>query len=242
MNNKLLSTKNEKKNEKELQRKKTFENSKIIKNQLSKLISLDQEVYCRYLVSTDPIQGKIPEDEIDEIIRSSIDCGKVEAEKLLKKYGNVAPSEIASNLNINVTYKDKQGLADYVYFGLYESPRDITIYEGNISEATNLLKKLKINYFDTDFNDIVLAHEIFHYVEYHDTSLYSNTRRIKLWSIGKLYIHTSPLICTGEIAGMSFAKTLLGLDFDPNILNYVFLVTHDFAQADKLYRRITKYV
>ena len=242
MNNRLFRNKNQDNDKKNISPKqKVYDNKDTIKAQLRNLKNLDSKVYARYLVTTDPIQGKIPKDEIDEIINSSMKCGKDEANKLLEKYGNISPSEMAKSLNIDLSHQDKQGLTDYIYFGLFESPNSIIIYDGNIETADNLLKELNIDYFNVDFKDIVLAHEIFHYIEFHDKSLYSNIRRINLWSLGKLYTHTSPLICTGEIAGMSFAKILIDLDFDPNLLNYIFLVAYDFDKADKLYKRITKY-
>lgn len=241
INNKLLKKNDKKGNPKQDPRLKIFSNKDTIKAQLNNLMKLDSKAYGRYLVSTDPIQGKIPVDEIDDIIDSSITCGQEESKKLLTKYGNVSPYEMAKNLDINLIIKDRSGLLDYIYFGLFESPKDITLYEGNIVAADKLINELKIKYFKGDFKDIVLAHELFHYVEYHNKDLYTNTRRIDLWSIGTLYTHTSPLICPGEIAGMSFAKTLLELDFDPNVLNYIFLVAYDFDKADKLYRRIMHY-
>ena len=223
------------------QKMKIFANDITIKAQLKNLLKLDQESFARYLVSRDPIQGKIPINEIDEVIDSSIKSGKEEAKKLLAKYGTLSPLEIGKKLKLNVKFENKQDTMDFIYFGLFESPRDITIYEGNIKEASNILEQLKIKYLPSNFNDIVLAHEIFHYIEHHDKTLYSNTRKIKLWSIGKLYTHTSTLVCTGEIAGMSFAKTLLDLDFDPTVLDYIFLIAFDYDKADKLYKRIIKY-
>ena len=42
--------------------------------------------------------------------------------------------------------------------------KDIFIYKGNIKEATSILEQIKANFFNINFNDIVLAHEIFHYI------------------------------------------------------------------------------
>ncbi len=241
MNFKLFDKSKNKKPSKEDQRIKIFANDVTIKTQLKKLLSLDQKIFARYLVSRDPIQGKIPTNEIDEIIDNSIKSGEFEAKKLLSKYGNTPPLEIAKKLKLNVQLEKRQGTMDFIYFGLFESPKDITIYQDNIKDATDILEQLKANYFKVSFDDIVLAHEIFHYIEHHNTSLYSNTRQINLWSLGKLYTHKSPLICPGEIAGMSFAKTLLNLDFDPTILDYIFLVAFDYDKADNLYKRIINY-
>lgn len=218
-----------------------LENREIIKAQLRKLMKMSQKNFSYYQIGLDPIKGKIPKGEEEEIIENSIFCGDSEAKNLKEKYSDLSICGLAKSLGINVEYKDKQGALDFVYFGLFESPNKIFIYDGNIKEAVSLLKELKIHDFHVDFRDIVLAHEIFHFIEEHDKSLYTNTRRIKLWSLGRIYTHTSNLICTGEIAAMSFSKTLLNLDFDPNILDYIFLAAFDFEKADKLFHRMIKY-
>ncbi|NMB43027.1 MAG: hypothetical protein GX995_02715 [Clostridiales bacterium] len=241
MNFRLFEKDKRKTPSKEDQKIKALANSETIKAQLRNLLMLDQRNFARYLISRDPISGKIPTSEISEIIESSIKCGKDQANKLLMKYGNLSPIEIANKLKLNVKYENEQDTMDFIYFGLFESPRDIFIYKGNIKEATSILEQIKANFFNINFNDIVLAHEIFHYIEHHDQSLYSNTRQINLWSLGKLYTHKSSLICTGEIAGMSFAKTLLNLDFDPTILDYIFLLAFDYEKAEALYHKIMKY-
>ncbi len=218
---------------------KAFENKETIKKQLEHLYNIDQESFALYLLRRDPIQGKISPEDREEIIKESIRCGHEEALKLLEKYPNLSALEIAEQLGLDVKFKGEPGTLEFVYFGLYEEPNEISIYEDNISKASDILGKLEIDFFDgVNFEDIVLAHEIFHHFEVHDKTLYPNTKTIELWSIGHLYKHTSPLVCTGEIAGMSFAKTLLNLDFDPTILDYIFLLAHDFEQSDKLYNKI----
>lgn len=218
-----------------------LENKDTIKAQIRRLMKMSQRNFSYYQIGLDPIKSKIPKGEEEEIIDNSISCGEEEARKLKEKYSHLTIGDLAKSLGINLEYKDKQGALDFVYFGLFEAPNNITIYDGNINEAVNLLEELKIHDFHVDFRDIVLAHEIFHFIEEHDQSLYTNTRKVKLWSLGRLYSHSSNLICTGEIAAMSFSRTLLNLDFDPNILDYIFLAAFDFEKADKLFHRMIKY-
>jgi len=194
--------------------------------------------FAYYQISLDPIRGKIPKDEEEEIIKGSINCGIAEADKLKEKYGDLTVAEIAKELGIEIEYHKEQSALDFVYFGLFESPNKIFIYDNNIEKAVLLLKELRIKNFNVEFKDIVLAHELFHFIDEHDSSLYTNTRTINLWSLGKFYTHKSKLICTGEIAAMSFAKRLLNLDFDPNILDYIFLAAFDLEKAAQLYQRI----
>lgn len=218
---------------------KAIENRVTIKEQLEHLYNIDQESFALYLLRRDPIQGKIGPTDREEIIRESLRCGHEEALKLLSQYEDLSALEIAEQIGLDVKFKGEPGTLEFVYFGLYEEPNEISIYEDNISEASGILDKLEIDLFEgVNFEDIVLAHEIFHHFEVHDKTLYPNTKTIELWSIGNLYTHTSPLVCTGEMAGMSFAKTLLNLDFDPTILDYIFLLAHDFEQSDRLYNKI----
>ena len=220
--------------------KDMFLRKEIVSTQLKKLMTMSQRDFAHYQISLDPIKGKILKEEIEEIIEGSILCGKDEANRLRNKFGDLDVSEIAGNLGIIVEHKEKQSATNIAYFGLFESPNKIFIYDANIKEAASLLEELNINNFYVDFKDIVLAHEIFHFIEEHDKSLYSNTRKIRLWSLGKFYTHSSKLICTGEIAAMSFSRTLLNLDFGPNILDYVFVAAFDFEKADKLFHRMIK--
>lgn len=218
----------------------TIAKKEIITTHLQELLQLSQADFAHYHISLDPIRGKIPEEEKEEIIQGSIRCGQNEAIKLRARFGDLEVAEIASNLGIIVEHQAKQSALDFIYFGLFEAPNKISIYDENIEKAIIFLDELNINHFQEDFKDIVLAHEIFHYLDEHDQTLYTNTRKIKLWSLGKLYTHTSKLICAGEIGAMSFSRSLLDLEFEPSILDYIFLAAFDFEKAEKLYHRMVK--
>ena len=97
MNFRLFEKDKRKTPSKEDQKIKALANSETIKAQLRNLLMLDQRNFARYLISRDPISGKIPTSEISEIIERSIKCGKDQANKLLMKYGNLSPIEIAKN-------------------------------------------------------------------------------------------------------------------------------------------------
>ena len=115
------------------------------------------------------------------------------------------------------------------------------LFKDNIGKAQALLTKSKVKLFSHSFDDIVLAHEIFHYIEEIKPDLYSNTKKIDLWSLGKFYTHTSTLIAPGEISGMAFCRELLQLDTDPNILDYVFLAAFNFDMATQMYENLIAY-
>ena len=214
------------------------EEEELIRSQIEALMELSQRQFALYEISKDPKKNRIPEGSKEEIIDKSITCGKKEAQKLIKKYKDHSPSEIANKLGIQVRYKDQDTPLDPLYFGLYDSPNTITLYKENINIAESLLRKLEYKLINVSLIDMVLSHELFHFIEFHNKTLYTNTKGIRLWSLGKFYTRTSKLNCTSEIAAMSFSKTLLGLNFDPNILDYIFLTSFNFEKGKQLFHRI----
>lgn len=213
-----------------------------IKKSIERLIKLSDRDFGEYLVNTDPIEGKIRGDLRKEIIEKSLQCGYDEADKIIQKSGKTTGDIdvflLAKELGITVKIEKAQNALEYIYFGTYEEPGIITLYDENIKKGEALISKYQISGLqETGLMDIILAHEIFHYIEAKTPDLFVNTYRIKLWKLGP-YTHKSELICTGEIAGMAFARKLLKLRFCPNILDVLLLFPHDEKQAESVYKQI----
>lgn len=216
-----------------------------LKKSIKNLINLSDRDFGNYLVSTDPIEGKVTKELREEIIEKSLQCGYDEAEKIRKKTGKLSGEIdvflLAKDLRITVKVEKTQNALDYIYFGTYEEPGIITLYEDNIKKGEEMVSKYKIQELqDRNLMEIILAHEIFHFIEAKDNKLFVNTFRIKLWKFGP-YTHRSGLICTGEIAGMAFARKLLNLTFCPNLLDVLLLYPHDKGQAETIYKQIIEY-
>ncbi len=216
-----------------------------LKKSIKNLMNLSDRDFGNYLVSTDPIEGKVTKELREEIIEKSLQCGYDEVEKIRKKtgtlFGEIDVFLLAKELGLTVKVEKTQNALDYIYFGTYEEPGIVTLYEDNIKKGEELVSNYKIQELHgRNLMDIILAHEIFHFIEAKDNELFVNTFRIKLWKLGP-YTHTSGLICTGEIAGMAFARKLLNLKFCPNLLDVLLLYPHDKEQAESVYNQIMKY-
>lgn len=181
-----------------------------LKKSIEKLIGLDDKDYGKYHVSIDPIEGKITKDLREEIIENSLRCGYEEADKVLNKFNkrseNLDIFQLAKELGITIKIQEAQNALEYIYFGTYEEPAIVTLYSDNIRKGEELVAKHEIQDLQgVNLMEIILAHEIFHFIESKNKNLFINTFRIKLWKLGP-YTHTSELICTGEIAGMAFTS------------------------------------
>jgi len=213
-----------------------------IKKEIEELLKLQDRYFAMYQVYTDPIQRKITPEIRNNIIEQSLTCGQEEADKILS---NLKKQEMPFDIyrliqeyGILIREEDRDDSLNYIYFGAFEEPGTITLYIDNIRKGEELIREYKIKeLLNINLKEVVLAHEIFHYIEARNKKLFVNQYRIKLWKLGP-YTHTSLLSCTSEIAGMAFAKRLLGLNFCPNVLDVLLLYPHDRNEAKYIYKQI----
>lgn len=208
------------------------------KEKLQQLFRVDDEVFYLYATYEDPISGKISDDDREEIIRESPKVGHDLASELVQKSPDKSVVDFIQENDIELVIEEKAGMTKYVYFGTYESEGPITLYKGNLLKSQRLLEEEDVSWLTVDkVSEIVLAHELFHYYEDVYPDMYTNTKKIDLWSLGP-YTHTSNLICPSEIAAMAFAKKLLGLDFNSSAINYVLYSSIDAKAGEAFYKKI----
>lgn len=209
-----------------------------MKEKIESLMELSDKQFGYYIFSHDPIRNKVDVKLKEEIIEKSLECGKEVAKNLKKEYGFKNIVEYLKVLDLELYKKDNSNGVEYIYFGTYQKPNKITIYTNNIKMGTDLVKKWGLNILKgIKLEDIVIAHEIFHHLQEHDKSLYINTNKITLWSVGK-FKYRSKLVAQEEIASMAFAKEILNLDFSPNVLDVLLLYPHNKDLAMKIYESI----
>lgn len=210
----------------------------VFQKKLQKLIPLPSEDLAYYHIAQDPISGKIGEDFRPELIKRSIQVGVDEARHMQRDYQGASPLDIINQKGLKLVRKGENNATQYITMAYYEEPDKIVIYDDNTKKVQHLLAGSGFQAFsDRSFEDVVFAHELFHVVEEEKPNLYTNTVRVKLFSLGP-WTRKSRLICPGEIAGMAFAKELLGLTYDPTILNYPFMFAWNEQEAEAIYQNM----
>lgn len=179
-----------------------------------------------YLIAQDRLERKIKDDVKSYLIQQSLEVGKKEANLLKEKFPTASPLNIIESLGLKLEHKDEENIdtqsgVHYVLLGCYESPDQIMICDKTIGRLQRYLEETEHPIFsEISVKDIVLAHEIFHYIEEQKEDLFTNRFQVDVFSVGP-FRKKSTVLCAGEIAGMTFAKTLLNLPFEPAILNYI---------------------
>ncbi|ROR28258.1 hypothetical protein EDD66_105199 [Mobilisporobacter senegalensis] len=207
----------------------------MIKESAEKLMLLDDIEWGNYAFSRDPLNRKIDSDLRTHMIKNANFCGIEQARKLKNQYGPATVKEYAKKLDLKIKYEDSDGADNYIVFAKFNYPDKVTIYQGNIEKVTNLLEEKDMNEMmeHVDIESMLLAHEMFHYMEEQDEKIYTRTETIELWKIGPLR-NKSKLMAIGEIAAMAFARELLGISYSPYVFDAIMLYPHDGGKTQKL--------
>lgn len=211
-----------------------------IKDMLKELIKISDKDWGMYAFRREPLKGKFSKVEKEELIRKANECGREYAKKVRKENGNIDIYELAKKLGIEVDYPKMPNGGGHIIFAQFVNPNKVTIFKDSVDKAVDFIEKENLNelFLNVNIEEILLAHEIFHYIEEHNgEDLFTQTEKIRLWKFGPLK-NDSNIICLGEIAGMAFAKELLQLTYSPYILDSFLVYLYHPKVAFDLYNEI----
>ncbi len=206
-----------------------------IRDNILKLIELDDIKWGNYAFSKDPLGHKPSKEEKQQMILEANACGIQEAKKLLSLYGDRGIFHYAKKLNINISHNHGEGCDNYIVFAKYQYPNQVTIYLGNVEKTQKFIEDMEINKIlgFIDIESILVAHELYHFLEEHDKAIYTKTKKVMLWKLGFIE-YQSRLIALSEIAAMAFAKELLQLPYNPYLLDIVMIYPHNYDKTQAI--------
>jgi hypothetical protein len=211
----------------------------MIKDIITELKSVDSHSWGIYTFKRDPVERKVTDKEKEEIIEKANECGRIEAASLKGKYGSKSCREYAENLGITITESNDESSRDYILFAKFNAPDKITVYMNNVRKTEEIVKKENLNRLldGVKIDDVLIAHEMFHFIENSSKDIYTRRKKIRLWKLGPI-VYNSGLVAAGEIAAMAFARELLGLSYYPNLFDILLLLPHDEKKAVALYKEV----
>jgi hypothetical protein len=211
-----------------------------LEDMLIELVKIPSSVWGQYAFSRDILRNKISEEEKNRLTIKANECGYTYADKLAEKYGTKVPSTIAKALDLQISYPDIPSNTSRVTFGEFVEPNKVMIYQDNLDKANDLLKDRQVSHIlgAIQLKQLILAHEIFHYIEVKDSqNIFTQTEKLELWA-PKPFHNRSTIRALGEIAGMAFAEGLLGLSYSPFVMDVFFVYGYSKEVAVILYDEI----
>jgi hypothetical protein len=211
----------------------------MIREMLEDLLSLSEGVWDSYAFRSEPLARKISSSQRAEFAAGARKCGSELADRVIEKYGLRKPGEYARNLRLQIVYDREKSMGQYAMFACFNEPDRITIYESIAAASYELIMREGLGTLLGDINiiDVLISHELYHYFEFRDDSIYTSRKLITLWSIGRFH-YTSKVLCLQEIGAMSFTRRLTGLGFSPYALDVLFMYSMDKHKAGNLYENI----
>jgi hypothetical protein len=208
---------------------------------LKDLADIPVEEWYGYAFSREPLNGKFTDEQRQDWMRKSLDCGREYAQKVRKEYGTSDPVKLAASLSMSVSYPEVPDKTDRVLFAEYRIPNKICIYMDSVNKANKLLLEpqvLEILTEELDVCRLLLAHELFHFVEEtYRQEIFTQTEKVRLWSLG-FFHNDSIVIALSEIAAMGFAKELMGLSYSPYLMDVFLVYGYSPQEASGLYEEM----
>lgn len=196
------------------------------------MAALPDERFAALLLCADPLATKLDAARRSEVIATALACGRTVAERLIREYGDILPSEMADLLGVKVTKADLPG--QRVILSVYKPERkEITLDRCALANIERMIAEHCLTDLLGPFSvvEVSVAHELFHHVEDVGQAIYTRSKIITLWSIGP-FQYRSTIPAAGEIAAMACAKTLCGLPFNPLLLEAVLLRANSAEHSD----------
>ncbi len=210
-----------------------------VRDMIEKLVKLTDEELGLYAWSREPLERKFNrEQKLDYILKAG-KCGREEAVLLKDRYKTGVPEALAGEMGLKVLTPQVPLGGAHVIFAQYEEPDEITVFLDAVERAEILIEENALSGLleQADIRGLLLAHEIFHGVEYRKKdTIYTMTEKVELWK--KPLSNKSRLICLGEIAGMAFAKEIMGISFSPYVLDVLLMYGYHEEAATALYEEI----
>ena len=222
-----------------------WHNSYPVREMAEQLLALSDAQLGQY----EPLEGKFSPEQKERYIRQANACGQQTAmelrERILARIGDEEPAalltELAKELRLDVRDEQLPSGGGHVIFAQYVEPDRITIFRDCLERLEELIRTegLEERFQGVDFRSVLLAHELFHAVEFaRKDCIYTQTEKVELWR--KPFSNKSKILALSEIAAMAFARELCELSFSPYALDVLLIVPYNRDAACALYEEILR--
>lgn len=195
---------------------------------LTYLKSVDDRVFFAYLLTQDKYAKKIDGPLGEEIIRESLKS----ADQLVALVQGMSREKLIDQYGIQYEVRHENEAFDANYFGYFETPKQIVVFQNNIDLLMKGVKDPQIR--KVDFSKVIFFHEFYHFLE-ESHPVYE--KKVTAFQLGP-FKTTGTLDSPSEIAANAFTKQVSGLTFNPLVYDYLSLLASNQKDADRFADKI----
>ena len=190
---------------------------------------ISDRVWHEYLWSHDRLCRRIEPELREQSAQAAAWIGISASRRIISGHSAVSIKNLieAAGCRIEKVLDDPLKQIRPYLFAEFEEPDRIIVYEERVSKVQQFLDKECLEVFnDSLAEQIILAHEFFHFLDY-EGKLTDGISRIRITAFGKLKLQVR-VSALSEIAAMAFARDLLALNVHPCILDLLLLHNVNF--------------
>lgn len=197
------------------------------------------EAWYWYLMSKDPLYSKLDFSLIPALITQAEECGISVASQLIQEWGTRDILEIYKLLGVEIRESDDGDRLGFYYLSVFEPDNLVRVFVNRLEEVEAImLSELGGKFLIPGrVKTLLLAHELYHFLENRTPTIFTESYRFKLWNIGP-FAYKSQLIALSEIGATAFAKAICMIDYNPCIINYALLFSIAPQSASQLYQKV----
>lgn len=210
-----------------------------LRSMAEELFNVKDQSWGMYAFSRDILRNKVDAAQKETMIRRSIRCGEDMADQAVKRFGTRDPWEMAEKLKLKVEFTDRGQIADRVLFALFTPPDRVEIMTEPIERAVEQGGLSDIITIE-QIQNLILGHEIYHYLEEEEEDIYTRNEKIVLWNLLG-FKNKSTIRALSEIGGMYFSKKLNEISYSPFALDILLYYNYSPDEALKMYREVLSF-
>lgn len=205
----------------------------INRDLLIKLLELSDIQWGRYALSRDPLWPRLPEADRTGIAREAQCIGVRQAGEIAERLHSQDPEVLCGAYGITVEEEPELNGCGLYLFARFQEPDRVCLYEKTIQTVEKFACQNLPERFHCPIRQLVLAHELFHVLEFRDRKLPTHSMTVPILRLGR-YSWRRKLTAPSEIAAMSFAKALLDTPFYPQALDILLMCAIEQEKAEAL--------
>lgn len=192
------------------------------------LSGLPESVWAEVFHGRDLFADKISREDYWQLYDTTLK----EAQALAEPCKGGKPEDMAETLGLQISPMVMRPGEAGIVFGLFIEPDRIEIQEEAAAHATLLLDEIDPEILQgTSVRDILIAHEIFHALQLAHPELTLHQKHVTTFRLGR-FERKAVLGSLEEAAAMAFARHMLGLSFQPVMLD-IYLCFERFPERSR---------
>lgn len=189
--------------------------------------------YSRVL-KNHPASCKLSEKEEEEILFCSTETAETYASEFKGRYGNVSGVSLAGAMGLSIKRTAEELRRPFLYMGILEPEEGtIVLNDSTLNAIKGFIRENDLSGIirDEALEEVVLFHEIFHWIEENTPGIYTRSKMLKrpVWN---LFPRSRGLDGAGEVGAIHFSKIMSGLPYSPCLYEMCLLIKTGVCSID----------